>query len=76
MFASEMAVARFRTKHCPMNYCRVVWGERSCRRLLLGQLSAVFYRRPRMAIDFIRRLDQETEQKLRGFYATLSEKDQ
>ena len=29
-----------------------------------------------MAIDFIRRLDQETEQKLCGFYATLSEKDQ
>ena len=29
-----------------------------------------------MAIDFIRRLDQETKQKLRGFYATLSEKDQ
>ena len=29
-----------------------------------------------MAVDFIRRLDQETEQKLRGFYATLSEKDQ
>lgn len=29
-----------------------------------------------MAIDFSRRLDQETEQKLRGFYATLSEKDQ
>jgi hypothetical protein len=29
-----------------------------------------------MAIDFKRRLDQETEQKLCGFYATLSEKDQ
>ena len=29
-----------------------------------------------MAIDVIRQLDQETEQKLRGFYATLSEKDQ
>jgi hypothetical protein len=29
-----------------------------------------------MAIDFTRRLDQEIEQKLRGFYDTLSEKDQ
>jgi len=29
-----------------------------------------------MAIDFSRRLDQKTEVKLRGFYATLSEKDQ
>ena len=29
-----------------------------------------------MAIDFSRRLGQETEQKLRGFYSTLSEKDQ
>ena len=29
-----------------------------------------------MGVDFIGRLDQETEEKLRGFYATLSEKDQ
>ena len=29
-----------------------------------------------MANDFIRRLDRETERKLQGFYATLSEKDQ
>jgi len=29
-----------------------------------------------MASNFIRRLDHDTEQKLRGFYATLSEKDQ
>jgi len=29
-----------------------------------------------MVIDFIRRLDQKTERKLQGFYATLSEKDQ